>query len=201
MGGVYALARLAEVSEAHRRASAEVLNAFIRERCPWPPKPTRPDETAALEAETGRSLRQYDPDVQVAITLLGQQTSQWHHIDRLRFPNLDLRKVTLKDGHFEDAVFTESHLTGAWMRRAKLSGASFRGATLINANLEGAVLVKCNMRGAALDECIINATDFTDAQLDGATMMNAKFDEDTKWPVGFTQDDAISKGAVLIPKT
>lgn len=189
-GGIYALARLAEMSSSHRQACADVLSTFVRTRSPWPPSPSRPEESRVMLAETGRSLRDYDPDVQTALTLLGQHTYKWHQV-RLRLRHLDLRKANLSGGHYEGAAFTETRLDGAWLRDADFNGASFRGTSLVNADL----------RGANLDRCNVRDTDFTGANLDGTTMRGATFDSRTRWPQGLSAQTALAAGAVEVPRT
>jgi len=145
IGGVYALGRLAEMSSSHRSACADVLSTLIRTKSPWPPSSSRPDESEIMLAETGRSLRDYDPDVQTALTVLGKHTYLWHQVDYIRLRHLDLRKANLSDGHYEGAAFTETRLDGGWLKGADFNGASFRGASLVNVNLHGANLDNCNL--------------------------------------------------------
>jgi uncharacterized protein YjbI with pentapeptide repeats len=140
-------------------------------------------------AETGRSLRDYDPDVQTALTVLGKHTYLWHQVDYIRLRHLDLRKANLSDGHYQGVAFTETRLDGGWLERADFNGASFRGATLVNANLQGANLDNCNLRDA----------DFTGAAIDGVSMQGARFDARTRWPHGFSAQRAISSGALEVP--
>jgi hypothetical protein len=188
IGGVYALGRLAEISYSHRSACADVLSTFIRTNSPWPPSPARPEEPEIMLANKGRSLRDYAPDVQTALTLLGKHTYRWHQVDYIRLRHRDLRKANLSDGHYEGVAFTETRLDGAWLERANFNGASFRGASLVNANLRGANLENCNLR----------AVDFTGADLEGVNMLDAKFDAETKWPNGFSVQNAIYNGAVEV---
>ncbi|TCO59390.1 pentapeptide repeat-containing protein [Actinocrispum wychmicini] len=189
IGGIYALSRLAEISSSYRSACADVLSTFIRTKSPWPPSSPRPGESEIMLAETGRSLRDYDPDVQTALTVLGKHTYIWHQVDYIRLRHLDLRRANLSDGHYEGVSFAETHLDGGWLKRADFNGAAFRGASLVNANLADAKLDNCNLRDV----------DLTGATLDGVSMRGAVFDAGTRWPHGFSARTAISNGAVEVP--
>jgi hypothetical protein len=73
-------------------------------------------------ANRGRFLRDYAPDVQTALTVLGKHTYRWHQVDYIRLRHWDLRKANLSDGHYEGVAFTETRLDGAWMEKANSTG-------------------------------------------------------------------------------
>jgi hypothetical protein len=136
-------------------------------------------------------LRDYDPDAQTALAVIGKHTYLWHQVDYIRLRHLDLRKANLSGGHYEGAAFTETRLDGGWLEYADFNGASFRGASLVNANL----------RGANLDNCNLRDVDLTGADLEGVSMQGARFDARTQWPQGFSVQHAVSRGAVEVPSS
>jgi hypothetical protein len=188
MGAIYAMARLAELSPNYRAATGDLLSAFVQTNSPWPPEPPRPGEKEWLH-ESGLSLRSFAPDVQAALMLLGKHTCSWYQTDYLRFRKLDLRRVNLQDGHFENAVFAESVMIAARLKRTNLTGASLRGARLENADLREARLDLANLRSA----------DLTGARFEGVSLQGAIFDGHTMWPTGFSARDALAAGAVEMP--
>lgn len=185
IAGLYMLFSLAEGSVKHRPLFAHVAATFVSNNSPLPPKAPRPDLGADMSGST-YSLRNWSPDVQIAVSLLGQHTCTWYGVDYARLRGIDLRKVNLEDGHFENAAFTESDLSGARLVRANLAHASLRGANLSHCDLSMAVLEGANLR----------STDLRDSSLrEALSVQGATFDELTKLPVDVPEDELLSRGA------
>ncbi len=180
------LSRVAEESRRDRALVGQILSAFIRNRCPWPPDPQRPSHDTPTDALL--ELRTYAADVQGAIEVLGRHNYLWYEGDRFRFRYADLRRVNLSNLHFEYVAFTEAHMEQAWLRGSKFRYASFRGARLTQADMRGADLRETNLRGA----------DLTGAKLTGTLLAGAKFDATTTWPGGFDESAALGAGAVKV---
>jgi hypothetical protein len=202
LGGIYALERIARTSEADRGAIAEVLTAYIRERCPWPPREgsgcggiKQPESTLG-----SRAL-----DVQAALKVLGgghfvepHLTSAHYSIDLqnvdLRGADLDhaqLQHSNLRDAHLEDPsgraiadrrLNSSEPLMFEGPRVVTGTGANFcnlSDATLTNANLSGALLSHANLSNAILQWANLSGTFLVDANLsnaalDGARLSNAQ---------------------------
>jgi hypothetical protein len=160
IGGIYALQRIAEDSQRDEPTIVRLLSAFCRE-C-----------RAPAEGDV-RRLRERDPDVQIALDVLGAETVR--------------TTAELFDAHLEKAAFDKTpHLKGANLAGAHLEGAylvsaDLEGAILFGANLAGAYLVGANLSGAALEGATLTGAHLEEANLTGATR-----DKDTKWPDGFT---------------
>jgi hypothetical protein len=180
------LSRVAEESRRDRALVGQILSAFIRNRCPWPPVPPRPSYDMPTDAL--QELRTYSPDVQGAIEVLGRHNYLWYGKDHFRFRYADLRRVNLSNLHFEKAAFTEAHMERAWLRGSKCRHASFRDALLTEADLSGADLRDTNLRGA----------DLTGANLTGTLLAGAHFDATTAWPDGFDEFTALDERAVKV---
>lgn len=191
IAGLYMLFGLAETSVKHRPLFAHVAATFVSNKSPLPPKPPRPDLEADMSGST-YSLRNWAPDVQVAVSLLGQHTCTWYGVDYTRLRGIDLRKVNLESGHFENVAFTESDLRGARMVRANLAHASLRGSNLSDCDLSMAILEGANLR----------STDLRGSSLRRASSVKgAVFDELTRLPGDVREDDLLAMGAIMVSAT
>jgi len=173
LGGIYALERIAADSERDHGPVIEVLNAYVRRRARWSPKEGEQDATL------GGSKRRTPPDVQAAMRVIGRRNrKQDDKAVQLRFSDADLRGVSLRGGHFEDARFRRARLEGA-----RLEGAHFQGAKFRDAHLEGADFRpdgELKLEGAHLE-----GANFENATLTGARLAGASYDRMTRWPAGF----------------
>lgn len=186
VGGVHSLSQLAELSTTHRPAIAEILSTLIRSESRWPPKPPRPGETEELQGATGKTLRDFAPDVQAALGAISSHTYKWYESSPFRFRHTDLRKANLGAGRFDGTAFTEAHLDGAYMAGGLFVACSFRGAIMTRADLRAARLDRCNLRSA----------DLTEALLENASLQDAVYDSTTRWPKDL--DQSLLTGARLV---
>lgn len=174
LGGVYALERIANDSPEDRGPVAEVLSAFVRGHASWPPtRDGQPPADAALDA--ARPLREWAPDVQAVLTVLGRCERPRGGRRRLDLTNTDLRQALLGDANLQYADLTGARLQGADLYRAQL-----QGAKLVGARLQKAYLVDAQLHDAILKDPRVPGVELEDAQLGGAQCSN-----DTDWPAGF----------------
>lgn len=174
LGGIYALERLTNDSPRDRAPVAEVLSAFVRGHAPWPPiRKEQPPADAPLDAV--RPLREWAPDVQAALTVLGRCERPRGGPRRLDLTSTDLRHALLSEANLQLTDLTGARLQGADLYRAQL-----QGAKLVGARLQGAYLVGAQLQDAILEAPALPGVELEDAKFDGALCSN-----DTDWPVGF----------------
>jgi hypothetical protein len=181
VGGIWALERLANNSPIDQRAIAQVLNAFVRRRVPWPPaSPSSTTEPTAAPALPGASpvvdddlapMPQRVPDVQAAMEVLGQEVFS----GRVVLPFVDLHVAALAGAHLAGSVFQRANLAVALLSDADLREVEFTGAILRGAILDGADLTKAKLAGADLTKAklagaILDGADLTKAKLAGADL-------------------------------
>ncbi len=112
----------------------------------------------------------------------------------------EMADANLADANFERGNLIGAHLagadlSGAQLSRAILNGSTLTSATLRGADLSGADLHWTNLRGADLGDAnlqlaMLGWADLTEANLNGATLTLAAYNEFTRWPEGFSPDDA-----------
>ena len=125
-GGIYALERISRDSPADHPHVVEALTAFVRDHAPWPPE--QPERVTTRP-------RRPSSDIQAAMTVLGRRDISRDSGDvQIRLSAVDLRRVSLRGGHFEGARLRRAHLEGAHSKgrtfRAQSSGThSFRMRT------------------------------------------------------------------------
>jgi hypothetical protein len=199
LGGIFALERIAGDSVGDRRAIAEILTVYIRQRSPWPPaQPNQLPAGAPLDQQP--DLRTRAPDVQAALTVLGRGPfpkpgiTQGEH-ERLDLHSTDLRKAHLFGGHLEGALLDNVHLEGAVLFDAHLEGAVLDGAHLEEAYLDGAHLEGPFLRGAHLKGAVLLDAHLEGAVLNSAHLKGVKANEATRWPARF---DPKAVGVVLV---
>jgi hypothetical protein len=164
LGGLYALERIAHDSPTHQPAVIELLNAFVRNHAPWPPRlPHQPPEDAPLEEIP--PLRVRAADVQAALTILGRGGIR----DRGRGPAL----LVLDDTDLRNADLQQLHLEYVWLRRAHLEGANLlgtylTGARLDNAHLENAGFFMVHVDGALLSGVHLQGAEINKEELKAA---------------------------------
>jgi hypothetical protein len=174
VGGIYALERLTNDSPRDQAPIAEVLSAFVRGHAPWPPTgKDQPPAGAPLDAV--RPLREWAPDVQAALTVLGRCERPRDGPRRLDLTNTDLRHALLGEANLQHTDLTGARLQGADLYCTQLQDAKFVGACL-----QGAYLVGAQLQGAILKAEELPGVELEDAKLDGA-QCSVK----TGWPAGF----------------
>ena len=136
----------------------------------------------ATSAESESEPPQPATDVQAAISVLGRRdTSRDKKGAQLRLSDVDLRGVSMRGGHFEEARLRRSrlenaHLEGARLEGAKLGDAHLEGADLssdLELELPSANLERASLRGAHLEGAKLVGTRFAGADLVGAGLQGA----------------------------
>jgi len=163
LGGIYALARIANDSERDHWSVVEVLCAFVRSR-----------------AKSFAGAHPVVPtDVQAALTVLGERTVEFETDEQcLDLTRVDLRGADFRGAFLERAHFGDSLLDLADFFRASLRGADFRGASLQGTHLREAHLEEANFTGANLQNAslrlaTLRKTTLTGARLDATTLIGA----------------------------
>ncbi len=149
LGGIYALARIADDSPKDYLPIMDVLTAYVRYNAPWP-APAHPPADGPGEVKPRA-------DVQAILTILGRPAPPTRKLDLRR---TDLRGAEFWDAHLEGTDFWGAHLEGA-----KLWGAQLQRTKLENAHLEGANLREAKLTGAKLKDVCLKDADLREADL------------------------------------
>jgi len=96
----------------------------------------------------------------------------------------NLRDADLGGANLQDARLEDANLQGADLRFAKL-----RDAVLASTNLQGTILVNANLQHAGLA-----GANLWDARLASADLQDATADNATRWPEGWTREQAEDRG-------
>ncbi|MEK6618807.1 MAG: pentapeptide repeat-containing protein, partial [Nitrospirota bacterium] len=106
LGGIYALERIAQGSEADYWPAMEILTTYVREHAAWkesrPPKEEQPPQKLAA-------------DIQAILTVLGRRERTYKNGEDLRLDlrGTDLRRADLSGAHLEGARLYGGHWEGA----------------------------------------------------------------------------------------
>jgi hypothetical protein len=187
LGALHALGRLMADSERDRDTITAVLASYSLQHDPAPGKKIPDDVEPA-------------PDLQAALTVLGQRPQPAHDAPRadlhgLRAPLLrlyggadlfraDLSGADLRGAHLNHIDLRYANLSGADLDGADLSGgtnldnADLHGASLVGANLRDVGLHDANLRGADLRGADLSQVDLIDADLRDADLRGTNLDED-----------------------
>ncbi|MFJ1542674.1 pentapeptide repeat-containing protein [Micromonospora chalcea] len=183
VGGVRALEHVMRDSPDHHADTVEVLVSFIRDRARLHPE-TEKSTSANSSAEP-------DPDVQAALSALGQRPRRSER-EPLDFSELDLRRANFRGGDFRHASFFSSNLDGAYFIDTRVAYASFmhanlghswfsdadiRRATFDYSACQGAFFHSARARGASFLAAILTDTNFTRSDLRGAVFILADITE------------------------
>jgi hypothetical protein len=155
LGGIYALARIAQDSPKDFGPIMEVLTAYVRYNAPWPP----PVRAGAAHVDSPDSLRPRT-DVQAILTILGQCDAPDRRLDLRR---TDLRGAEFWNAHLKGTDFWGACLDGAHLWSADLCGTKLENASLKRANLRNAKLSGAILKLACLDEADLREADLTAA--------------------------------------
>jgi hypothetical protein len=191
LGGIYALERIARDSPDDRRAIAEILSSYLRQRAPWPP--SVPGQYVAHAPLDQIPMRQHwSIETQAALTVVGRGSfadrGLWERIDIrvLDLSSTDLRRMHLTNAHLEAADLAGANLSGvaffdthlecvdlmdANLQNAILNGCYMNECWLHSANLKGATLGGTDLRGAILQETHLPNTDLSHSDLRGAVLI------------------------------
>ena len=201
IGGIHALARIAEDSEdVYYWPVIEVLTAYVRTNVPWSPKAaSKPDDNSEheedWEEEAKLSHQHRRIDVQAILDIL---TDRKHHYDRgedkyiwltytdLRYAllrNVNLERARLRGANLKRARLENAHLRRARLRNAILDEANLKKAQLQGADLEEVKLRKANLEGTNLRKGDLEKADLGGAMLRGADLQGANL----QGAIGLTQ--------------
>lgn len=122
LGGIYALERIANISERERGPVVEVLTAYVREHAPRPNVRSDASDPAALKAPKA--------DVQAAMIVLARRTTGAERGASLDLTHVDLRRI---------------YLASPKVLRAELERVNLQEALLQACNLEAAKLTHADM--------------------------------------------------------
>jgi hypothetical protein len=200
LGGIYALERIASISERERGPIVEVLTAYVREHAPTPALRDDPPDPATLPAPKA--------DVQAAMIVLARRVIDERHGDDLDLSGVDLRRAYLaspkvmvarfRGVNLQEALLQASNLQAADLRSADMWQVDLRWSNLKSANLHHAYLREGDLReaelqGADLRETRLQGADLRGANLNGARLDGAQANQATRWPDGFA-DRAVAAG-------
>lgn len=185
LGGIYALARLAEEHpEGYHIQIMELLCAFVRHPMGQDNKVNLRMATDTQATEREREFNLFPSlleDIQAAMTKIGARNERRMRLEHERGYRLNLRGVDLTGGSLPSA-----DLSGADLTRARLSKVDFWNANLSHATLRNADLswqlnspedINSAVMSAALDDqeslgTIMIEVDLTDSDLSGADLSN-----------------------------
>ncbi len=117
--------------------------------------------------------------------------------------NSNLRKADLSQANLIGALLNQADLSDADLSQAILNGATLTGAKLNRSILHGADLNWANLQradltGADLRHADLSWADFSKATLTNVDLRDARCNRQTKWPEGFSAEEA---GCILIART
>ena len=172
IGGIYALARIAQDSRRDHWIVMEVLTAFVRDR------------RGLGGADFSDQPVRFDKDVQSAIAVIGRRNStQDPENSSLYMSYNDLRGLAFFETDYQNAHFHGSDLREVDFNRCNLQNTRFRKANLAKAKLRDAdlrcaMLAKANLQGTNLQNCSLQGADLSrtnlrEANLQGANLQNS----------------------------
>ena len=157
LGGIYALAQIAvESPKEYHWTIVRIFTGYLQNYASW----------------QGDRLIQPEEDIQAILNILGTRDRSYDPEDELLYlGNLDLSHYSLPSGgHFERAIFGNTHFESADLSDANLQEVSLRGARLQGANLFGVDLSSADLRGADLEGAYLPEAVLKDANLGGANL-------------------------------
>jgi uncharacterized protein YjbI with pentapeptide repeats len=159
LGGIYALEGVMNTSKEYHQPVLEALCAFVRDNT----KNVTGNGTVAT-------------DVRAALTVIGRRDTSLGKavpdLQKVRFPNADLRGVRLAGADLFEADLSRAILSGA-----DLSGADLGGANLSRADLTFATLSRANLRHVDLSGADLSEAELPNADLSGAVLNGAKLND------------------------
>lgn len=182
LGGIYALERIANVSERERGPIVEVLTAYIREHAPRPAVQDDTPDPATLPAPKA--------DVHAAMVVLARRATGEERGVNLDLTGVDLRRVHLASPKVEIAQLQRVNLQEALLQACNLEGADLSYADLWRIDLRWSNLKSANLQKAHLHEADLRDTALQDADLRGANLEAIKLEgaqanRRTRWPESF----------------
>ena len=178
IGGIYALAKIAEDSDVYYWPIIEILAAYVRKNAPWPTTEASEsgddsDHEEELEAGKERSHQHKRLDIQAILYILRDlRDPKHHHVNReddfIRLTDTDLQYADLREIHLERARLRNTIFVEANLEEAQLQIADLEEAILCKAELQGANLQRADLEGALLEGALLEGADLQKADLQGA---------------------------------
>jgi menaquinone-dependent protoporphyrinogen oxidase len=144
----------------------------------------------------GADMRQVDlTRVDLSLTDLSEAGLGWARLNEANLSRADLSRANLIGAELRGANLNGSDLQQAILNGANLAGAQLQGADLRQADLNWAVLTGASLIRAKLQGAGLGWADLSEADLNEAELDKARYNEYTKWPEGFSAEDA---GCILV---
>ena len=186
IGGIYALARLAEDHpEQYHVQTMKVFCNFVR----LPTNDNGINSHSNNAEEQDKKIRVLRADVQEVMQAIGSRSLTGISLERneefkLYLRDADISHLQVRSANLSWAWLTNANLSGAELRYADLSDARLRCANLSGVNLRNADLSNGEFWGADLSKAILRQANLPGADLWGADAHSARY----KAPVrGLTQ--------------
>ena len=186
LGGIYALERIANISERERGPVVEVLTAYIREHGPRPSiVDNEPDPLKAPKA-----------DVQAAMIVLARRIVGAEQHANLDLARVDLSGINLASPKVRGAELERVNLQESVLHTCNLEAAKLGHADMWAIDLRWSNLQKADLRGAYLREADLRMSELQGADLRGAKelelakMRASKANSQTQWPDNFKPAEA-----------
>ena len=189
LGGIYALEQIAkDAEEKYYWQVMETLTSYVRERSPYPPKPSKQPNPAKETPSDSSSLA---TDIQAVMTVIARRRHHYGHPlerHRLNLRHVDLRQlelppraklssVDLQESNLQRVVLRQVNLQNTNLQKANLNEAKLGNTDLREANLSNASLCWASLSKANLQEATCNWTDFRGGSILAANLQKAKFRE------------------------
>ncbi len=114
----------------------------------------------------------------------------WAELEGCNLTGSNLKKANLIGSRMKNATLEKANLNKANLNGVNLSQANLRKATLKGADLNWAVLKGADLSRANLSKANLGWADLDDAVLHKAKLKKARYNEYTKWPDGFSPEEA-----------
>ena len=122
----------------------------------------------------------------------------WSDLSKSNLREADLSQANLIGALLSEADLSNANLSQAILNGATLTGAKLHGAVLKGTDLNWANLQRADLTGADLRNAELGWADFSKATLTNVDLRDAKCNRQTKWPAGFSAEEA---GCILIART
>jgi uncharacterized protein YjbI with pentapeptide repeats len=182
LGGIYSLARIADISEKDHWPCMEVLTAYVRKNAPrdGTHNPPLTEIRAILTVIRQRKLREIEigEHLDLSDTALESADLDGADLTGADLAGANLTRADLAGAHLHGANLDGAHLNGAHLDGANLDGANLHGAFLISAHLDDALIDEADLAGAHLHAAnlagaFLAGAHLTDAELDDAILTGA----------------------------
>jgi hypothetical protein len=160
IGGIYALERIARDSRNYYSVILELALKLVHDttRTVGPPASRAPIDA------------QLDPDVQVALTVIGRRKNRGYERKMLDLWGCNLSGADLTDGDWRNVNLYYSNLDKAQLADSNLFRAGLGWACARNAFFSGADMREASVRQARLNNCFFVSTDLRGADLRDAVL-------------------------------